>query len=338
MRNLGLLTSTISSVVLFFLLLHPPRSRLVHGVAAHGLPRINIVRHIKLPAQVLRSNERQHDNVGIHAAHEDANDLAVVIARLALGIVRQREALANPGLNGRRGRRDQVSKLVRSADDKGAEGAGRQLHKMNGDDAPGALDAKLLEKGSGHDGLVAHKGVRVEQGAADDAAAYDAEAAADRLAGEAHDGAAQHGAQVGHHLRHRDLVLAELELVLQHRRVQVLAAVAHEVEARHEEHEVHEEEPVSLERHLALLDEDFAHARVLLPGLLAKALALAVGYRLGQHESEDDEEDGRAGAEPEQRAPAVRSRVDEAAGKGGTEEIAECILKRVTRSASIDKV
>lgn len=207
--------------------------------------------------------------------------------------------------------------MVGCADDKGAEGAGGQLHEVNGDDTPGALDAELLEECRGHDGLAAHKTVGVEQRRTDDAAANNAKPSPQRLRREAHDRTAQHRTQVRHDLCDGDLVLAKLELVLQHGRVQILTAMAHKVEARHEEDEVGEQQPVVLEGDLALLDEDLADALGLVVArLLAQALALEVRVGLGEHETEDDEEEGRAGAEPEQGAPVVAGGVDEAASKG----------------------
>lgn len=202
---------------------------------------------------------------------------------------------------------------------------------MDGNHSPGALHAELLEKRGRHDGIAADERVRVQQRAAADAAADDAEPTTNRLAAETHDGAAQHGTQVGHDLRDGDLCLAEAQLVRQHGRVQVLAAVAHEVEAGHEEHEVAQQQPVVLQRDLALLEEDLADAVVFRPGVgagfQAQLRALAVGHRLREHEADDDEDGGRAGAEPEERAPAVRGGVDEAAGEGGTEEVSEGVLE-----------
>lgn len=51
-----------------------------------------------------------------------------------------------------------------------------------------------------------------------------------------------------------------------------------------------------LERDLALGEEDLGRVGRFLPD----ALALAVGLRFGEEQPEDDEEDGGAGAEPEE--------------------------------------
>lgn len=200
---------------------------------------------------------------------------------------------------------------------------------MDGDDAPSALDAELLEEGGGHDGGVVHEGVWVEQGAANNAAADDAESTTDGLTQETNNRSTSHGAQVGNNLRNCDLVGAEGELVGQHGRVEILAAVAHEVEAGHEQDEVRQQQPVALDGDLALGDEDAADRLFVAPvaaGLDAHALALAVGLSFGHHQAEGDEDDGGAGAEPVQRAPSVRGGVDEAAGEGGGEEVSKGVL------------
>mgnify|MGYP004500289211 CR=1 FL=1 len=267
---------------------------------------------VKVPPAVLRPHKRQQNHICIHGAHEDANHQPIAVAaHVALG--RQREALANRGLNRRRRRRNQVPQLVARADDKGPERAGRQLHQVDWDDAPRALDAELLEKRGRDDGVGADKGVRVQQRGADEAHDDDAEAAAEDGRAVADEGAAGHGAQVGNHLRHGHAVGREVVLVAEHRRVQVLRAVRHEVEPGHQEHHVHEQEPVLLERVLALVHKHLGRVGL----LLADPLPLLVRLGLGEAQAEEDDQHWRAGAEPEQRAPAVADRVDERAGEDG---------------------
>lgn len=116
---------------------------------------------------------------------------------------------------------------------------------MNGNHAPSALDAELLEEGGSGNAVVADKSVGVEEGAADDAAGHDGEAAAKELAQVADGGAADDGAEVGDDLGDGDHVGGEAELVAEHDGVDVLAAVGHEVEAGHEEDEVDEDGPVA---------------------------------------------------------------------------------------------
>ena len=84
--------------------------------------------------------------------------------------------------------------MVGSAYDESAEGAGREFHEVDGDDAPCALDAELFEEGCGHDSFAAYEGIWVDQCAADDGDEYDAEAAAEDLGGVADYGAACHSA------------------------------------------------------------------------------------------------------------------------------------------------
>lgn len=102
---------------------------------------------------------------------------------------------------------------------------------MDGDNAPGALHAELLEEGGGDDAFVGHEGVRVEQRAAENAHADDAEAPAEDGGAIADDGAAGHGAEVGDDLGDGDGIGGEVVLVGEHGGVEVLRAVGHEVEA-----------------------------------------------------------------------------------------------------------
>ena len=236
-------------------------------------------------------------------------------------IGRKRELLADGGLDGRAGGRHEVTELVTGADDEGAEAAGGQLHEVDGDDAPGALDAELLEEGCGDDCVAAGEGVGVEQRAAEDAHDDDAQPPAEDGRAVADERAARHGAEIGNDLGDGDTVGAEVVLVAQHRRVQVLAAVGHEVEAGHEEDHVDEQDPVLLERVLALLHEELGRVGL----LFADPLALLVGLGLGQAEAEDNNEDRGAGAEPEEGSPAVTDGVDEGTRENGREKIAECV-------------
>lgn len=288
-----------------------------------------IVSDVEALAKLFGAKNGQDNDVGVDAAHEDADDLAVVVASNALCGGRQGEALANAGLDGGGCGRDEVAQLVGGTDDKGSESTGGQLHQVDGNDTPSALDAELLEEGGGHDGAVVHKGVWVEQSTANNAAADDAESTTDGLTQEANKRSSSHGAQISNNLRDSDLVGAEGKLVGEHGWVEILAAVAHEVEAGHEQDQVRQQQPVTLDGDLALREEDAADRLVVAPvaaGLDAHALALAVGLGLGHHQSEGDEEDGRAGAEPVQRAPSVGGGVDEAASEGGSEKVSKGVL------------
>lgn len=180
---------------------------------------------IKVPAQTLGSSNRQQNHIRKDTAHEDANDLAVLVAvGRSLGGW-QRESLADGRLDGRTGRGHEVTELVRSTDDEGTNGTRRELHQVNGDHTPGTLHTELLKESGGHDAFVLDEGVGVEEGAADDADRDDGEASAKDLAGPAAECAASQGAQVGDDLGDRDGVLRELELVAEHSGVQILGAV-----------------------------------------------------------------------------------------------------------------
>ena len=96
---------------------------------------------------------------------------------------------------------------------------------MDGNHAPGALDAELFEEGGGGDRVAAGEGVGVEEAAADDADEDDAEASSEDLGAVPDYGAAGHGAEVGDHLRDGHGVGAEFVLVLEHGGVEVLGAV-----------------------------------------------------------------------------------------------------------------
>ena len=126
---------------------------------------------------------------------------------------------------------------------------------MNWNDSPRALHAELLEEGGGDDGVRGGEGIRIEQGAADDAHNDDAEAAAEDLAAVADQSAAGHGTEIGDDLRDSDSVGAEAELIGKHGWVEILRAVGHEVEAGHQKDHVDQQEPVAFQSNLAFADE-----------------------------------------------------------------------------------
>ena len=192
---------------------------------------------------------------------------------------------------------------------------------MDRNDAPCPLHAELFEERGCHDLVCADESVRVEQRAANDGDEDDAEPAAKDLRAIPHNGPAGHGPEISDDLGDGDGVGGEVVLVLDHERVEVLRAVGHEVEAGHEEDEVDEEDVVFLEGNTAFGEEGAGDATV----GFAHGFSLPVGGCFGQAEPEDDDEDGWAGAEPEEGAPAVGGGVYEAACEGGCEEVAECV-------------
>ena len=197
-----------------------------------------------IPLHIFGPEESQREKIDIDTSHENTYNLAVIIPLLSMGAIGKRESLANGGLDGGAGARNQVTQLVARADGEAAEGGGGQLDEVNGDDAPGALDEELLEEGGGDDGARGDEGIGEEEGSAADAAGEDAETTAEDLGGEADAGAAEDGAEVGRHLGGSDHVRREAELGPQHLGIEVLGAVGHEVEAGHEQDEVDEEQPV----------------------------------------------------------------------------------------------
>lgn len=107
------------------------------------------------------------------------------------------------------------------------------------------------------------------------------------------------------------------------KRCLLLATVAHEVEASHQQNEIRKQQPVPLQSYLALSEERLGDAA---PGFLGRPphrLPLLVYLRLGEHQTVDNDQDGRACAEPEQRPPAVGRRVHQATGERGGEQVAK---------------
>ena len=95
----------------------------------------------------------------------------------------------------------------------------------------------------------------------------------------------------------------------------------HEVHASHQENEVDQQQPVSLESDFALFDKSFPDIIPSSPN----SLALDIRIGLGQAESENDEEHWRARAKPEERSPPMRSRVDQCTSKHRREQVSKSI-------------
>lgn len=112
--------------------------------------------------------------------------------------------------------------MVGRSYDKGAEGAGGQFHEMDWDDAPCALDAKLLEESSGDNGMARGEGVWVEKGASNYADEDDRESPSKDLRTVSNHGASEYCTQISHYLCDGNGVGAEFVLVRQHRGVQIL--------------------------------------------------------------------------------------------------------------------
>lgn len=100
---------------------------------------------------------------------------------------------------------------------------------MDGDHAPGALDAELFEKGRGDDGFGAGECVRVQECPSDDADEDDAEAAAKDLGAVSNRRSTCHRSEIGNDLRHCHGVGGEFELVRQHCRIEILGTMRPEL-------------------------------------------------------------------------------------------------------------
>ena len=77
---------------------------------------------------------------------------------------------------------------------------------MNGDDAPGTLNAELLEESGSNDSTARSKGVRVEKGATDDTHADDGKTTTEALRTVADNGSTSDGSEVGNDLDDGHLV------------------------------------------------------------------------------------------------------------------------------------
>lgn len=96
---------------------------------------------------------------------------------------------------------------------------------MDRDDSPRTLDAELLEEGGGNDGVRGREGVGIEERAADHADEDDGESPTEYLRAVADHSSASHSAKVCDDLGYGYGIGAEIVLVLQHGRVQILGAV-----------------------------------------------------------------------------------------------------------------
>lgn len=215
---------------------------------------------------------------------------------------------------------------------------------MDGNHTPRALHTELLEERRRHHFLGRHEGVGVEERAADNAYHDNGEPATEDLAGPAAQRTTGQGTQVRHDLGYRHGGLREAKLILQHGRVQVLGSVRlkeegmlarstmdssrrlcyahHKVETRHQQDEVNQQQPVSLQRDLTLRQEGSCHPT---SHLLTSRLALTERLGFRETQTEEDDENRRAGGEPVQGSPTVRSRAHETAGECRRQQVAERI-------------
>ena len=128
-----------------------------------------------------------------------------------------------------------------------------------------------------------------------------------------------HGSQIRDDLGDGNGVGGEFELIFKHERIQVLGAVGHEIETSHQKDKVEQENPVLLKRNAAFGEESACKVTA----GVADGDSVSECSGLRQTETEDDDQDGRTGSEPVQRAPAVRSSIHQTTGKGCGEKVAE---------------
>ena len=197
---------------------------------------------------------------------------------------------------------------------------------MNRNHTPGALNTELLKESRGDNALAGNKGVRIQESAANDTHDNNTESSTEDLTAETDNSTTEHCAEVGDDLSDGDRIGTEIELVLQHRRVQVLGSVGHEVETGHQKHEVCEKQPVAAESNLAFEKEGLGNALALRLGGSSNAGMLLVNGCLREHETEENDKDGRAGTEPEEWAPAMGCGVDEASSKGRRQKVTKSVL------------
>lgn len=96
----------------------------------------------------------------------------------------------------------------------------------------------------------------------------------------------------------------------------------HEVETGHEQDKVDQQQPVALKRDLTLGHEGCSDTTT---HLGTRLLTTTESLRLGQTQTERDDQQRRASSEPVQRTPAMRGCIDETARKGRREQIPKSI-------------
>ncbi|KAG7844030.1 hypothetical protein KL941_004512 [Ogataea angusta] len=206
---------------------------------------------------------------------------------------------------------------------------------MDRNDTPGSLDAELQEKGAGVDSSALDERPRVQQSGAADAADEDRQTSADEVGEVADDDTAHKRADVGHAVRHGGPVLRVVVQLRQHRWVQVLGAVRHEVEAGHEQHEIDDHGPVVLNGAGCLLRKRWLRNAAVPVVLLDFSLA---HKRLGvwQRQSESEQTQRHRATQQKQRLPAHVDVVCEHPGEHDGQKVAErvALLQKSGNEAS----
>ncbi len=97
--------------------------------------------------------------------------------------------------------------------------------------------------------------------------------------------------------------------------------MAHKVESGHKKDKVDQKQPMLADCNATLLQEGASNVALLISNLDTSLVCLC----LRKTQSEDDDQDRRASAEPVKRAPSMGSGVDKSSRKGGRQKITESI-------------
>src|SRR5580658_1588021 len=154
-------------------------------------------------------------------------------------------ALGDARLDGGIACRKKIAELIGEAREGAARGLGGELVQMDGDDAPGALNHELQEEGAEcqlPDGL--REGPERNDRQGEESGDDDRVAATEAFRPRAEEDAAQDGADVVDDGDGADGMARKLVLDLEEGRVEILRAVAEEVERGHQQDDIEEELPV----------------------------------------------------------------------------------------------
>ncbi len=92
-----------------------------------------------------------------------------------------------------------------------------------------------------------------------------------------------------------------------------------------EKDQVDEQDPVAFDGDLSLSEEGLGDIATTCARAATGFVALLIDLGLWQEETPGNDEDRRAGAEPEQGSPSVGGSINQTAREGGSEKVAERI-------------
>jgi hypothetical protein len=108
--------------------------------------------------RISQSHISTHENT----SHEDRNDFSIYVARYPCLSRGKRKSLSDGGFDGGTGTANKIAQLITRANHKRSKTGGAELHEMNRDHAPCALDGKLLKKGSSNNAFILEEAIRIE--------------------------------------------------------------------------------------------------------------------------------------------------------------------------------